>query len=337
MTLPSTVEVITISKPGGVEVIEKTIQPFPLVNASDVVIKYLGVNFIDTYYRQGLYKMPSFPAGIGQEMSGIIIALPTDESILNNETYKRKGLKVGSKVVVDIRGAHATYAAISWALVSPVPESVSTRIAAAGYLQGTTVCAFVEEAYKVKPGDTILVHTIAGGVGLQFAQIGKHIGVTVIGTTSTPEKAKLAKENGAAHVILYNQEDVVKRVLDLTNGEGVDAIFDGVGKDTFLKNFEMIKRKGTIVSYGNASGAVEPFSILKLAEKNVKLLRPKIGNYAHTPEEILHYSQILFDLIEKEILSVRVFKEYPFTGDGVKAAHIDLTGGKTSGKLIIKV
>lgn len=133
----------------------------------------------------------------------------------------------------NLLGSHATYVAVSWADVLPVPDTVSTETAAAAFLQGMTVCTFAEEAYKVKPGDTILVHTVAGGVGLLFAQLGKHIGATVIGTTSTPEKAQLAKENGATHVILYNQEDTVKRVLEITNGEGVEAIFDGVGKDTY--------------------------------------------------------------------------------------------------------
>ena len=160
-------------------------------------------------------------------------------------------------------------------------------------MQGVTAVSFFEEAYKVKKGDTILVHSIAGGLGSIFAQLGRHVGATVIGTPSTQAKAELAKANGANHVILHPVEDTVKRVLELTNNEGVDAVFDGVGKDTcvfssflletrddnpicisFDNNFKLIKRKGTIVSYGNTSGPVEPFSITKLVEKNVKLLRP---------------------------------------------------------------
>ena len=179
-----------------------------------------------------------------------------------------------------------------WKFVYSVPASIPIEIAA-GVLQGLTAVTFFEEAYKVKKGDTILVHTIAGGMGLLFAQLGRHVGATVIGTTSTQAKAALAKANGADHVILYPVEDTVKRVLELTNNEGVDAVFDGVGKDTsvmffylsrtraqvsdfisFDNNFKLIKRKGTIVSFGNASGPVEPFSILRLAEKNVTLLRP---------------------------------------------------------------
>jgi len=132
----------------------------------------------------------------------------------------------------DYLGTHATYISVPWYIAHPVPASIPTRIAAAALLQGLTAISFFEEAYKVKKGDTILVHTVAGGLGLLFAQLGRRIGATVIGTTSTPEKAELAKENGADHVIIYRTEDTVQRVLEITNGQGVDAIFDGVGKDT---------------------------------------------------------------------------------------------------------
>jgi len=161
----------------------------------------------------------------------------------------------------------------------------------------------------------------------------------VIGTTSTSSKAELAKKNGADHVILYPVEDTVTKVLELTNGEGVDAVFDGVGKDTFDNNFKLIKRKGTIVSFGNASGAVPPFSLLKLVEKNIRLLRPTMTNYVYTPEEAAHYGQVLFGLIEHEGLKIQIFDEYPFTAEGVQRAQSDLTvaGGKTAGKLLIKV
>ncbi|PPQ79897.1 hypothetical protein CVT25_002953 [Psilocybe cyanescens] len=341
MSLPSTVEAITIPHTGGVEVLEKTTIPFPKVNPGDIVIKveYFGVNFIDTYYRQGLYKYTSFPAIIGKETSGTIVALPTDETVLANETYKKQGYKVGGKVAADFLGSHATYISVPWKFVYPVPDTLSTKVAAAAALQGLTAVTFFEEAYKVKKGDTILVHTVAGGLGLLFAQLGKRIGATVIGTTSTPAKAELAKQNGADYVILYPVEDTVARVLELTNGEGVDAVFDGVGKDTFDNNFKLIKRKGTIVSVGNASGAVPPFSIPRLVEKNVKLLRPTMSNYVFTPEEAAHYGKVLFDLVESGELKIKIYNEYPFTVEGVRQAQSDLTaaGGKTTGKLLIKV
>jgi len=267
----------------------------------------------------------------------VVVGLPGDESVLNNETYRSKNLVTGSKVACNYLGTHATYVAVPWQKVYPIPASVSTRAAAAILLQGLTVATFVEEAYKVKKGDTILVHTIAGGVGLLFAQLLNHLGATVIGTTSTAEKAGLAKKNGAHHVILYRSEDTVQRVLDLTNGEGVDAIFDGVGKDTFQSDLKMIKRKGTIVSYGNTSGPVENVSLLQLAEKNIKVLRPTMGNYLVTPGENVHYSTVLFNYVEQGVLNATVYKEYPFSAEGVQQAHSDLTGGRTTGKLLIKL
>jgi len=204
-------------------------------------------------------------------------------------------------------------------------------------MQGFTALSFIEEAYTVKKGDTILVHTVAGGLGLLFTQLIKARGATVIGTTSTKVKAELAKANGADHVILYKDEDTVQRVLELTNGVGVDAVFDGVGKDTFDSNFKMLKRKGTLVSVGNASGAVPPFAPIRLAEKNIKLLRPLISNYTTTPEELYHYSTELFTLISDGALNIRVQQDYPFTAEGAIQAQKDLTAGKTTGKLLIKV
>jgi len=336
---PSTVEAVTVPHTGGFEVIQKTTIPFPKVNPGDVVIKvdYFGVNFIDTYFRSGLYKFKTLPGVLGHEAAGTIVALPTDQDVHNNKTFKNQGFAVGGKVAAYSLGSHATYISIPWQYVFPVPESVSIKVAAAALLQCLTAVTFSEEAYKVKKGDTILVHTVAGGLGLLFSQLGRRIGATVIGTTSTQAKADLATANGADHVILYPVEDTVKRVLELTNNEGVDAIFDGVGKDTFDNNFKMIKRKGTIVSVGNASGAVEPFLISRLVEKNVRLLRPTMGNYVFTPEEAAHYGKEVFDLIKNNELKIRIFKEYSFTAEDVQNAQRDLTSGKTTGKLLIKV
>ncbi|GLB43603.1 putative zinc-binding dehydrogenase [Lyophyllum shimeji] len=317
MSLPTTVEAITIAKTGGSEVIEKITVPFPEPDPGSIVIKveYLGVNFIDVYYRKGIYPYKKFPATLGKETAGTIVALPTDEAVLNNETYKKNNFTVGGKVAADFLGTHASYISVPWKQVYPVPENISTRTAAAGLLQGLTAYSFFEEAYK----------------------LGRARGATVIGTTSTPGKAELAKRHGADHVILYPLEDTVKRVLEITNGEGVDAVFDGVGKDTFDNNFKLIKRKGTIVSVGNASGPVEPFSPLRLVEKNVKLLRPTMTNYTYTPEEAYYYGKKVFELIGDGTLKINIFKEYPFTADGVRQAQIDLVEGKTTGKLVVKV
>ncbi|KAJ7102476.1 NAD-P-binding protein [Mycena belliarum] len=340
-TIPSHRNGIGITKTGDFDVIAKVTVPLN-VGASDIVVKadYLGINFIDTYYRKGLYPLKEFPAVIGTEMSGTVVALPTDKSVLEDPDYKKRGYNVGTKVVVGGGGAfglHSDYASVPWKAVHTLPAGVSTKIGAATLLQGLTALTFVEEAHKVQKGETILVHTVAGGLGLLFAQLIKARGATVIGTTSTKEKAELAKANGADHVILYKEEDTVARVLELTNGVGVDAVFDGVGKDTFDNNFKLLKRKGTLVSVGNASGAVPPFAPIRLVEKNLKLLRPTVGNYAFTAQELYSYTKELFELVSAGKLNIKIHGEYPFTAEGVVQAQKDLTGGKTTGKLLIKV
>ncbi|KAJ7070700.1 NAD-P-binding protein [Mycena amicta] len=308
-SVPAVRKAVGIKQTGDFDVIE--ILELPLKVAADqivVKVEWFGVNFIDTYFRKGLYPM-NLPDAIGGEISGTIVALPTDPAVLEDPEYKIRGFSVGARAG---RGIHADYSAIAWRSVGVLPPGVSTRTAAASISQGTTVLSFIEEAYEVKKGDTILVHTVAGGLGLLFAQLIKARGATVIGTTSTKEKAELAKANGADHVILYKDEDTVQRVLELTNGVGVDAVFDGVGKDTFDSNFKMLKRKGTFVSVGNASGAVPPFPPIRLAEKNLKLLRPTVGNYLVTPQEIHHYSTELFSLLAADKLNIQIHKEYPF-------------------------
>jgi len=190
-------------------------------------------------------------------------------------------------------GSHATYISHPWAYVYPVPSGVTTRIAAAALSQGMTAVSVMTEAYAVQPGDTVLVHAVAGGLGLMLAQYALSRRATVIGTTSTQAKAEEAKACGVQWVILYKKEDTVQRVMEITEGRGVDASFDGVGKDTsvcilirstpqpadlcfprFEQNFKVIKRKGTFVSLGNASGMIPPFLPIKLSEKNIKFLRP---------------------------------------------------------------
>ncbi|KAG1719462.1 hypothetical protein EDB19DRAFT_1784595, partial [Suillus lakei] len=255
----------------------------------------------------------------------VVVALPTDESVLNDPEYKKRGYKQGSRVAVDYMGSHAEYVSVPWNKIYVIPESVSSLTAVSALVQGLTAVSFMEEAYNVQKGDIILIHTVAGGLGLLMTQLAKSRGATVIGTTSTPEKAALAKANGADHVILYKSEDTVARVLELTNGEGVHAIFDGVGKTR------------TLVSVGNASGTVPPFPPIKLVQKNVKLLRPTMNNYTVTSAEVLYYENALFSLLANGTLKTQIFKEYPFTAEGVRQAQIDLTSGKTTGKLVVKV
>ncbi|CAL1694611.1 unnamed protein product [Somion occarium] len=341
MSFPSTIEALSFSRTGGVEVMEKITVPFPKQSPDSIVIKvnWGGVNTIDTYYRKGLYPVKEFPVLSGVEASGTVVALPTDDSVLNDPRYKERNLKIGSRVSVYSLGSHAQYTSVIWHKVFPLPDSISLELAAAATLQGLTAITQMTEAYNVQKGDIILIHTVAGGLGLLFTQYAKSRGATVIGTTSSKEKAELAKSFGADHVILYPVENTVERVLEITNGEGVHAVYDGVGKDTFMDNFKLVRRKGTLINVGNASGPVEPIPPLKLAGKNLKLVRPSMANYIVTPEESQYYTQQLFQELESGRLKVKIDGVYPFSTEGVRQAQTDLTtrGGKVAGKLLIKI
>lgn len=339
MSYPPKIKAVGINETGGVEVIQNMEVPFPEVKTTDLLIKveWAGVNFIDTYYRSGLYPAP-LPLLISGEVSGVILELPSDHSVLESSDFKSRGFRKGGRVALDALGSLKEYVAVDWnTTVYAVPDTIPTRIAAAALGQGLTALAQLTESYNVQKGDIVIVHTVAGGVGLLLAQMAKARGATVIGTTSTPEKAAMAKAHGADHVILYKQENTVKRVLELTDGKGANVIYDGVGKTTFDDDFKMIKRKGTIVTFGNASGPVEPMNLFKLVEKNVKLLRPTVLNYLVTLEERNSYSTELWGLVSSGALKINIHAEYPFTAEGVRQAHTDLTSGVTTGKLMIKV
>lgn len=338
MSLPATIHTIALSGRGDFDVIQKIERPFPEVGKEDVLVKlqYAGVNFIDNYFRTGIYPV-TYPSDMGQEGAGVVVSLPTDPEVIGDSNYIRRGLVVGGNVAVSASGTFAEYISVPWTKVFPLPQKVSVKVAAAAVAQGSTAVTFVQEAYDIKSGDVIFIHTVAGGLGLLLTQLAKARGATVIGTTSTPKKAEMAKSVGADHVILYKDEDVVSRVLEITNGAGVHAVYDGVGKDGYEIDFKIIRRKGTIVFVGNASGVVPPIAPLKLAEKNLKILRPTVRNYLYTPEENQHYMDELFDLISSGKLKIWINDEYPFTAEGVQQAERDLTEGKTVAKLLIKI
>ncbi|TFY81532.1 hypothetical protein EWM64_g2482 [Hericium alpestre] len=340
MPYPTTIRAVGIHKTGDVDVIEDLTLPFPARKPGDILVKvqYAGVNFIDIYYRTGLYPVPSFPFAISGEVAGVIEELPSDEAVLNSEKYKQRGFKKGGKITFMQQSSLAEYVTIPWdGPIFSVPDGISTRIAAAALAQGLSAIVHSTKSYDVKKGDTILIHTVAGGLGLLMCQVAKSRGATVIGTTSTPAKAELAKAHGADHVILYTQENTVQRVAEITDGLGPHAIFDGVGKDTFDIDFKMIRCNGTLVSLGNSSGAVPPFSPLRLSEKNVRLLYPSLFNYLVTPEQRSYWGTKLWRLVAAGDLKINIFQDYPFTAEGVRRAQVDLTEGKTVGKLLIRV
>lgn len=256
--IPRTMKGVQIEKTGGIEVLEYKDLPVPSPKDNEVLVKneYIGVNYIDTYFRKGLYPNP-LPMVLGREGSGTIISIGANvPSSLN--------FSIGDSVVYSNTFAYADYTACSADKVSKIPPAVSSANACAAFLQGLTALTLVEEAYKVRKGDWILVLAAAGGVGGWLCKILKAIGANTIATVGSQEKVQVAKEQGADVVVLdrNGEGEVLKVVKEYTNGEGVNAVFDGVGKDTFDRSLECVARKGTVASFGNASGAVETFSIL---------------------------------------------------------------------------
>ncbi|KAF3907720.1 Zeta-crystallin [Arthrobotrys entomopaga] len=252
----TTQKAVQFSKTGGTEVLEINQIPIPKAGPGLVLIKtaYGGVNYIDTYFRSGLYPLPSFPHTLGSEGAGIVEAV--GEGISK--------FKPGERVVFYGSGCYSEYVALPEKVISHIPKGLELEQAAAILLQGLTALTMLRESYEVKKGDTILIHAAAGGTGLVLVQLAKALGATVIATASTNEKLKLAKDHGADHLVNYSggEEQWVKEVLALTkDGEGVEAVYDGVGKATFEGDLKVTKRKGSLISFGNASGAVDPFKI----------------------------------------------------------------------------
>ena len=228
-------------------------------------------------------------------------------------------------------GGYAEYTAVQADNVYPIPEGISNERAAASLLQGLTVLTLIEEAYQVKKGDWILVPAAAGGTGGWLCQLIKARGAHVIGTASTPEKQKLAQEYGAEVVVGYEQ--AIETVKEKTGGKGVEASFDGVGKATFDQSLEALARKGTLVSFGNASGPVPPLTISRLTAKNAKICRPTMMQYIVTKEEKERYAKELWEVLKQPSLRVEVHEIYPLSE--IRRAHSDLEARKTTGKLLL--
>ncbi|GAB7362750.1 hypothetical protein MBLNU230_g3055t1 [Neophaeotheca triangularis] len=326
-SLPSTMKGVTIAKTGGTEVLEhRTDLPLPQPSAGQVLIKnsYVGINYIDTYFRTGLYPPPQFPYTLGRESEGTIVALG------GGETH---GLKEGDRVVCLSEATYAEYTAAPAAKTHRIPSGLPEKVAVASELQGLTALTLIREAHEVKKGDWVLVHAAAGGVGLWLCQLLKAVGANMIGTASTDDKTALAKQYGAAYTINSKSEDIKERVMELTGGQGCIAVFDSVGKDTFDVSMDCLARKGSMVSFGNASGAVPPVTIARLTAKNARLMRTTLFNYIATREEYEKYTTELYDLILKDKMDARIHETYPLSE--VARAHNDIEGRKTTGKLLL--
>ncbi|CCA70149.1 related to NADPH2:quinone reductase [Serendipita indica DSM 11827] len=336
---PDTIRAIQYTGVGGPEVIKLNSVPFPKPGPNEMLIKVLygGVNFLDINFRRGIYPLPAIPWTAGWEAAGVLESLPSDPEILSDPEFKARQFKVGQIVASVAPVAFAEYITQPWIKVLPVPDGIGPKLAAATSLQGTTALTLVEEAYNAKQDDYCLVHSAAGGLGLLFCQLLSARGVHVIGSVSTKEKAELAKANGAEYTINYKEEDLVKRVKEITNGEGVHGIYDGLGKAAWQDNLEMVRRKGTIVNFGNTTGVIPPFSILDLKAKNIHLVRPDSSQYMVTPREIREYNSLLWKTVKSGELKAVISKEYPFTPEGVGEAQEDQASGRSLGKLVIRI
>ena len=278
-----------------------------------------------SYFRSGLYPAPQFPYILGREAEGTIVSTGSSGDF--------HGLATGDRVVWMAEGAYAEYTAVPAAKTVKLPDGVGEKIGAAAFLQGLTALTLIREAHHVKKGDWVLVHAAAGGPGLWLCQLLKAVGANTIGTASTEEKVALAKKAGATHMINYSKDDVKAKVMELTDNKGVAAVFDGVGKSTFDLSLECVARLGSMISFGNASGAPDPVTIARLSPKNVRLMRPTLFNYLVTREEFEHWSNELFNFVVKDKLDVRIHEVYPLSE--VKRAQGDLEGRRSTGKLLL--
>ncbi|KAJ6178958.1 hypothetical protein N7519_009419 [Penicillium mononematosum] len=314
-TLPQSMKAVVIGKHGDSSVLRlETRHPLPVMNETDVLVKvdYAGVNFVDTYQRSGLYPV-KLPLQVGREGAGTIVDIGSNVP----HSY---GLQVGNRVAVFTQGTTAEYVSAPAESVMVLSPSVSTEHGAAIMLQGLTAWTIVQDAHKVEQGQTILVQAAAGGTGGMLVQMCKHLGATVIGTVSTPKKAEIAKKHGCDHVILYKDNDVQE---------------EWGWRGYLSRRPSLHEEKGTLVSYGNSSGAVSSFRVLDLSKKNVKLVRPTLANYIMDRDEFVLRSQQLLDLVASGVVRPELGGEYHL-GE-VAQAQDDLTAQKTTGKLLIKI
>jgi NADPH2:quinone reductase len=317
---------IRVEEYGGPEklVYREVDKPEPKAGEALVRIEATGVNYIDVYHRTGLYPIP-LPFTPGSEASGMVEAVGGDV----NE------IQVGDRVAYAMSlGAYAEYGAVPAARLVKVPDGVDAESAAAAMLQGMTAHYLVTSTYALKRGDTALVHAAAGGVGLLLIQMAKRIGARVFGTVSTEEKARLAREAGADEVIIYTEQDFQEEVKRLTEGKGVEVVYDSVGRTTFMKSLESLVPRGLLALFGQSSGTVPPFDAALLAQKgSLFLTRPSLAHYTATREELLWRAGEVFKWIGAGQLKMRIGKSFPLAE--ASEAHRQLEGRATTGKVLL--
>lgn len=317
---------ILIEETGGPEVLRLGEADEPVPGAGEVLIdvEARGVNFIDIYQRSGAYDIP-LPYIPGMEAAGVIASVGEDVT----------DLSVGQRVAWAMApGAYADRAVVKASLVVPVPDTVSTELAAAVMLQGMTAHYLTHSVYPIQDGDTVLVHAAAGGTGLLITQLAKERGARVIGTVSTEEKERVAREAGADEIVRYTETPVAEAVSDLTGGAGVAAVYDGVGGPTFDASLDSLRPRGVLALFGQAGGAVEPVDPQRLnTAGSVYLTRPSLAHFVADRDELLSRTNDLFSLLGSDRLTVNVGGRYPLAEAG--NAQSDLAARRTTGKLLL--
>jgi NADPH2:quinone reductase len=320
------VQAIRIYETGGPEVmvLEDVALEQPGPGMVTVANRAIGLNYIDTYHRSGLYPLP-LPMGIGMEGAGVVQAVGegADLAVGDRVAYCSAGF-----------GAYAEALNLPASRLVKIPQGIDFEQAAAVMLKGQTAEYLLQRTYALQSGETCLFHAAAGGVGLIFGQWANSIGASVIGTVGSPEKAELALAHGFTHVINYRTEDVVQRVLEITGGEKLPVVYDGVGKDTFEMSLDCLRPRGLMVSFGNASGAPDPLDLQTLSSKgSLFITRPTLLTYSATTEELRQSSQDLFSRVLNGAVQIEINQRYSLAD--IQQAHRDIEGRKTTGSTVI--
>lgn len=316
-----------VQETGGPEVlkavnIKKPTDPKP----GQVLLKHtaIGVNYLDIYYRNGIYTVPKYPMIPGMEGCGIVEAVG-----------KGVNIPIGKKVIYATAqtGSYCEYRLINANHLVGVPESIPDDIAVAAFTKALTAHYMLFRAYGLRRGQTILVHAAAGGVGGLMTQMAKYAGAIVIGTVSSQEKAKAARQNGCDHVIIYTEQDFSQEVMRITDNVGVHVVYDGVGKDTFKKSIACVMERGLLVTTGQPSGSIPPFNILSIAQKSIYLTRPTLMIYTKDPREYMLSAIEVFTMIDKKVIKPKIFAKYPL--EKAAEAHAAIESRKTIGSSIL--
>lgn len=316
---------IQISRTGGPEVLEAVEVEVPSPAAGQILVRHaaVGLNYIDTYHRSGLYPL-KLPSGVGLEAAGTV------EAVGDGVTR----FKVGDRVAYNgTMGAYAEAAVVPADRAVKVPDGVSLETAAAAMLKGMTAEFLVRRCFHVKQGGAVLIHAAAGGVGQILVQWCKSLGATVIATVGSETKAAIVRDLGADHVIDYSHEDVAAKVAALTGGQGVAVVYDGVGKDTWAASLKSLGRRGVMVTFGNASGPVPAFAPLELSAKSLFVTRPKLFDYIATTGELDESAEALFAVIGSGAVKIDIGQTFPLAE--ARAAHEALEGRRTAGATVL--